>query len=95
MSQSYITVPQVCSKNKSKKYVFFFLPNLEHVSQESLIAVAVGCVLTILLLILIIIYVVKANKCCGGCCSCCTDSEGYKDRNIHQKELFKPSDHDR
>ena len=81
-------VPQVCSKINLKNMFFS-----EHVSQESLIAVAVGCVLTILLLILIIIYVVKANKCCGGCC--CSDSEGYKDRNIHQKELFKPSDHDR
>uniref|UniRef100_A0A0K2V225 Ig-like domain-containing protein n=2 Tax=Lepeophtheirus salmonis TaxID=72036 RepID=A0A0K2V225_LEPSM len=38
----------------------------DHVSQESLIAVIVGCILTLLLLILIIIYAVKADKCCCG-----------------------------
>jgi hypothetical protein len=36
-----------------------------------LIAVIVGCVLTVLLLILIIIYAVKAGKCC-----CCKSGNG-------------------
>merc|ERR1711994_413827 len=45
------------------------------VSQESLIAVVVGCILTALVLILIIIYLVKADKCC---CSSKSASHGTK-----------------
>lgn len=52
-----------------------FLFTTEHVSQESLIAVVVGCVLTALVLLLIVIYMVKADKCC---CSSKSTSHGTK-----------------
>jgi hypothetical protein len=59
----------------------------EHVSQESLIAVIVGCVLTVLLLTLIIIYAVKAGKCC-----CCSSSGSHPHPN---KKDFKNTDLER
>ena len=52
-----------------------FLFTTEHVSQESLIAVVVGAILTALVLILIVIYLVKADKCC---CSSKSTSHGSK-----------------
>lgn len=52
-----------------------------------MIAVIVGCVLTVLLLILIIIYAVKAGKCC-----CCKASNAHSHPN---KKDFKTADIER
>jgi uncharacterized oligopeptide transporter (OPT) family protein len=68
------------------KFSSLFLSS-EHVSQESLIAVIVGCVLTVLLLILIIIYAVKAGKCC-----CCNSANSHSHPN---KKDFKNTDLER
>ena len=73
--------------SRFSKLQIFFVLSTEHVSQESLIAVIVGCVLTVLLLILIIIYAVKAGKCC-----CCNGSGS----NPHpSKKDFKNTDIER
>ena len=48
----------------------------EHVAQEYLIAVVIGCVISLLLLILVTIYMVKAGKCC---CSASTSHGTKKD----------------
>eukprot|EP00096_Caligus_rogercresseyi_P016613 TRINITY_DN934_c0_g1_i3.p1 TRINITY_DN934_c0_g1~~TRINITY_DN934_c0_g1_i3.p1 ORF type:complete len:638 (+),score=151.88 TRINITY_DN934_c0_g1_i3:127-2040(+) len=55
----------------------------DHVSQESLIAVVVGCILTLLLLILIIIYAVKADKCC---CGAGKDKKNFKQQSDLESE---------
>ena len=58
-----------------KSFLDFLFTTDFTVSQESLIAVVVGCILTALVLILIIIYLVKADKCC---CSSKSASHGTK-----------------
>ena len=65
----------------------------DHVSQESMIAVAVGAILTLLLLILICIYCCKADsraKCCGGGGA----DKGTAPKSACKKE-FKPTDLER
>jgi len=60
----------------------------EHVSRESLIAVGVGAILTMLLLVLVCVYCCRAEGCClSRCCSKREPSGGKKD--------FKPSDLER
>ena len=66
----------------------------DHVSQESMIAVAVGAILTLLLLILICIYCCKADRascCCGGVGGGCGESAAPKST----KKEFKPTDLER
>ena len=57
---------------------------LEHVAQEYLIAVVIGCVISGLLLILVTIYMVKAGKCC------CSKSSSHG-----SKKDCKPNDLER
>jgi len=54
----------------------------EHVGQEFLIAVVIGCVISGLVLILVTIYMVKAGKCC-----CCSKSSSHG-----SKKDCKPND---
>ena len=65
-------------------YVDIYLLFLEHVAQEYLIAVVIGCVISGLLLILVTIYMVKAGKCC------CSKSSSHG-----SKKDCKPNDLER
>jgi len=58
----------------------------EHVAQEYLIAVVIGCIITGLLLILLTIYLVKADKCC---CSKSTSHGNKKDCKPNDLESDK------
>ena len=80
--------------SQKNKNINFFKKKSDHVAPESLIAVAVGAVLTVLLLVIILVYCCNHRQwcCCGGGGG---DPEESRRGGVDAKKGFKQADIER